>query len=194
MYVISIKDVNNILEKYELQNKGEAVAIEILQYYQVEEKICIVISIETIFHTRYVMKLLSNALLCEDEEKQSEFSELLRANGIPVPQKYKVKNRYVGCFRFSDVEFNVTIEDYFGENIKTISPWSIKKLGSLLADMHKISMNHEYHLKKGSTYCALFSGSVGIDKIWGENKNILLKTNSYKKIKEIHEKAISNYK
>lgn len=133
MYVISIKDVNNILEKYELQNKGEAVAIEILQYYQVEEKICIVISIETIFHTRYVMKLLSNALLCEDEEKQSEFSELLRANGIPVPQKYKVKNRYVGCFRFSDVEFNVTIEDYFGENIKTISPWSIKKLGSLLA-------------------------------------------------------------
>lgn len=39
MYVISIKDVNNILEKYELQNKGEAVAIEILQYYQVEEKI-----------------------------------------------------------------------------------------------------------------------------------------------------------
>ena len=194
MYVISIKDVNNILEKYELQNKGEAVAIEILQYYQVEEKICIVISIETIFHTRYVMKLLSNALLCEDEEKQSEFSELLRANGIPVPQKYKVKNRYVGCFRFSDVEFNVTIEDYFGENIKTISPWSIKKLGSLLADMHKISMNHEYHLKKGSTYCALFSGSVGIDKIWGENKNILLKTNSYKKIKEIHEKAISKIK
>ena len=194
MYVISIKDVNNILEKYELQKKGEAVAIEILQYYQVEEKICIVISIETIFHTRYVMKLLSNALLCEDEEKQSEFSELLRANGIPVPQKYKVKNRYVGCFRFSDVEFNVTIEDYFGENIKTISPWSIKKLGSLLADMHKISMNHEYHLKKGSTYCALFSGSVGIDKIWGENKNILLKTNSYKKIKEIHEKAISKIK
>lgn len=62
MYVISIKDVNNILEKYELQNKGEAVAIEILQYYQVEEKICIVISIETIFHTRYVMKLLSNAV------------------------------------------------------------------------------------------------------------------------------------
>lgn len=60
--------------------------------------------------------------------------------------------------------------------------------------MHKISMNHEYHLKKGSTYCALFSGSVGIDKIWGENKNILLKTNSYKKIKEIHEKAISKIK
>lgn len=49
--------------------------------------------------------------------------------------------------------------------------------------MHKISINHEYHLKKGSTYCALFSGRVGIDRIWGENKSILLKANLYKKSK-----------
>ena len=48
--MISIKDVNNILEKYELGNSGKAVAIEILQYYQVDEKICIVILIETILH------------------------------------------------------------------------------------------------------------------------------------------------
>ena len=89
--MISIKDVNNILEKYELGNSGKAVAIEILQYYQVDEKICIVILIETILHVRYVMKLLSDKWICvEEEEKRSEFSELLRGNGLPVPQKYKV--------------------------------------------------------------------------------------------------------
>lgn len=95
---------------------GKAVAIEILQYYQVDEKICIVILIETILHVRYVMKLLSDKWICvEEEEKRSEFSELLRVNGLPVPQKYKVKNRYIGCFCFGEVEFKVTIEDYFGE-------------------------------------------------------------------------------
>lgn len=195
MYVISIKDVNNILEKYELGNSGKAVAIEILQYYQVDEKICIVILIETILHVRYVMKLLSDKWICvEEEEKRSEFSELLRVNGLPVPQKYKVKNRYIGCFCFGEVEFNVTIEDYFGENLKTVSFGNIKTLGRLLADMHKISINHEYHLKKGSTYCALFSGRVGIDRIWGENKSILLKANLYKKVKAIHEMSINKIK
>ena len=193
--MISIKDVNNILEKYELGNRGKAVAIEILQYYQVDEKICIVILIETILHVRYVMKLLSDKRICvEEEEKRSEFSELLRVNGLPVPQKYKVKNRYIGCFLFSDVEFNVTIEDYFGEDLKTISLGSIKTLGRLLADMHKISINHECHLKKGSTYCALFSGRVGIDRIWGENKSILLEANLYKKVKAIHEMSINKIK
>ena len=195
MYVISIKDVNNILEKYELGNSGKAVAIEILQYYQVDEKICIVILIETILHVRYVMKLLSDKWICvEEEEKRSEFSELLRGNGLPVPQKYKVKNRYIGCFCFGEVEFKVTIEDYFGENLKTVSFGNIKTLGRLLADMHKISINHEYHLKKGSTYCALFSGRVGIDRIWGENKSILLKANLYKKVKAIHEMSINKIK
>lgn len=195
MYVISVKDVNNILEKYELGNSGKAVAIEILQYYQVDEKICIVILIETILHVRYVMKLLSDKWICvEEEEKRSEFSELLRGNGLPVPQKYKVKNRYIGCFCFGEVEFKVTIEDYFGENLKTVSFGNIKTLGRLLADMHKISINHEYHLKKGSTYCALFSGRVGIDRIWGENKSILLKANLYKKVKAIHEMSINKIK
>lgn len=195
MYVISIKDVNNILEKYELGNRGKVVAIDILQYYQVEEKICIVILIETIHHVRFVIKLLSNKLICvEEEEKRSKFSELLRVNGIPVPQKYKVKNKYIGFFRFSDIEFSVTIEDYFGENLKTISLENIKTLGRLLADMHKISINYEYHLKEGSTYCTLFSGKVGIEKIWGENKNILLEANLYKKIKATHEMGISKIK
>lgn len=60
--------------------------------------------------------------------------------------------------------------------------------------MHKISINHEYHLKKGSTYCALFSGRVGIDRIWGENKSILLKANLYKKVKAIHEMSINKIK
>lgn len=193
--MISIKDVNNILEKYELGNSGKAVAIEILQYYQVDEKICIVILIETILHVRYVMKLLSDKWICvEEEEKRSEFSELLRVNGLPVPQKYKVKNRYIGCFCFGEVEFKVTIEDYFGENLKTVSFGNIKTLGRLLADMHKISINHEYHLKKGSTYCALFSGRVGIDRIWGENKSILLEANLYKKVKVIHEMSINKIK
>lgn len=193
--MISIKDVNNILEKYELGNSGKAVAIEILQYYQVDEKICIVILIETILHVRYVIKLLSDKWICvEEEEKRSEFSELLRGNGLPVPQKYKVKNRYIGCFCFGEVEFKVTIEDYFGENLKTVSFGNIKTLGRLLADMHKISINHEYHLKKGSTYCALFSGRVGIDRIWGENKSILLKANLYKKVKAIHEMSINKIK
>lgn len=140
--MISIKDVNNILEKYELGNRGKAVAIEILQYYQVDEKICIVILIETILHVRYVMKLLSDKWICvEEEEKRSEFSEILRVDGLPVPQKYKMKNRFIGCFRFSDVEFRVTIEDYFGEDLKTISFGNIK-------NSRKITGRYAYNFNK----------------------------------------------
>ena len=103
MYVISIKDVNNILEKYELGNSGKAVAIEILQYYQVDEKICIVILIETILHVRYVMKLLSDKWICVEEEekrfpieeKNTKAEEILRpavsVASIPTARGKKVK-------------------------------------------------------------------------------------------------------
>lgn len=195
MYVISMQDVNNILKKSEVESAGEAVNIEILQYYQMKEKICAVILIETTLRARYVMKILSDERIgIEEEEKRSEFSEKLRASGISVPRKYKIKNKYIGYFYFADRNFCVTLEDYFGENIKTISLESVKTLGRMLANMHKISIAHEYHLKKGSTYSALFSGRVGIDTIWKENKNILLENNLYKKINNIHEKSISKIK
>lgn len=195
MYVINIEDANSILEKYGLGDSGRIIAIEILQYYQLEKKICVVLLVETICHVKYVMKILSDKFLnIEQEEQQSEFSEFFRANGIPVPQKYKVKDKYIYCFNFLDVEFSITVEDYFGENLRTVSPGSIKTLGRLMADMHRISMVNGYHMKKGSTYCALFSGKVGIDIIWNENINILLETGLYKRIKIIHEMAIKKVK
>lgn len=193
MYVISIKDVNNILKRYELAYYGRVVSIEVLQYYQSKDKIGMVLLVETVFQARYVIKMWSNKPTYK-EERQAEFSEFLRVKGLPIPQKYKTRNKYIGCFNFIDTNFSVVVEDYWGDNIKMISTGSIIALGRLLADMHKMSMTYKYHLEKGSTYCALFSGRVGIDVIWRENKHILFETDSYNKIKSAHEMAISKIK
>lgn len=191
MYVISKKDVSNILENYEIENCRNIILIETLQYYQVESRVCVVLMIETDLCKKYVVKLISSELLCdEQEEEQAKFSEFLRINDIPVPHKYKAKNKYVNSFTFEDEKFYVTVEDYWGENLNIISLESTAVLGKLLAMMHELAIKYDYHLTKGSIYRAMISGKVGIDKIW-KSSSALIDAGMYERIKLTHENAIT---
>ena len=92
MYVISIKDVNNILEKYELGNSGKAVAIEILQYYQVDEKMA-----NTALNTTEKDELIRQYQMKQDKEmlklqpKQPKLTKL-QQNIIEFAEAIRFRN------------------------------------------------------------------------------------------------------
>ena len=192
MYVIQPKDVSEILGLY---CKKETISnIDLLQYYYTENKICMVILAETVFHNSYVIKILDkNSVSVAQEELQSAFSELLRTHGLYlcVPQKYKSNNNVYGTIiNFYSHPFYVTVEEYFGKDVKVITPQSTAALGALLAKIHSISMKCNCHLPYGATYHALTEKRVSMQTIWKNANQFNLHDELFSRITSIHHKQI----
>lgn len=195
MYVINIEDVNDILRKYKIINNKWVISLELLQYYQMDTQVCIVVLAEISSREKYVIKMLSNNLInVEEEERQAEFSEFLRINGIPVPRKYKLGDKYVSYLALDNLKFNIIVEDYYGENLHYVSANSIEAIAQLLAEMHENSIAYGYHLPFGAIYKAVCSNKVGMDKIWGNSIKHLVTGVTYDNISSVHINAINKIK
>lgn len=190
MYVIQPKDVSEILSHY---CKRETISnIDLLQYYDTENKICMVILAETVYHNAYVIKILDkNAVSVAREELQSAFSEVLRIHGLYVPKKYKNSSDVYGTMiNFLDHSFYVTVEEYFGKDVRAITPQSTAALGTLLGKMHKISMKCNCHLPYGATYRALNEKRISMQVIWGNVSQSNLPNDLISRITNIHQRQI----
>jgi hypothetical protein len=53
-------------------------------------------------------------------EKQSKFSEYLRGQGILTPRRYISGDSHCIKYKLKDMCLDVTVEDYLGEEIKTM--------------------------------------------------------------------------
>lgn len=195
MYAINIEDVNEILGKYKITNNKRAISLELLQYYQVNTQVCMVVLTEISSHEKYVIKMLSNNLInIKEEEKQAEFSEFLRKNGIPVPRKYKLGDKYVSYLVLDNLKFNIIVEDFYGKDLNYVSTNSIKTIAKLLAEMHENSITYGYHLPLGATYKAVCSNNVGMDKIWGNSIKHIIAGVTYDNISSVHINAMNKIK
>jgi len=192
MYVIQKKDVIEILKNYSCEL--DVRVIDLIEYYHIDSKICMVIFAQTV-NKKYIIKLLSkSSISVRDEEQQAIFSEFLRKNGIPIPRKYKYNECFVSEVSYFGNNFYITVEDYFGNDIKFITSSTAYVLGAMLAKMHSISLDNNYHMKNGTTYNALVSGKIKLQNIWGPNNGLLMSKYDYKKIDEIHKCQIQQIK
>lgn len=190
MFVIQIADVTDILHSFSLYEP--IVEVELLAYYQQTDSICIIVSAKSQSSKQYVIKLLSG-LRIDDiiEDKRCSFSEFLRTKKLPVPQKYLSGGKYCLKESLNGIEFIITVEDYFGEDVKSITKKSSYELGKILGNVHKTAYESNYHLPFGCVSSALKSGRTSFENIWSKNCSKIFNPEEISRLKHIHNDAIN---
>ncbi|WP_047912861.1 hypothetical protein [Paenibacillus sp. TCA20] len=85
-------------------------------------------------------------------EQQSIFSEHMRRNGILTPKRYISEGQYCISVWIENVELDVIVEDYLGEEIRTIDVETAGRIGQLMARMHIISERDDCHIDADSIF------------------------------------------
>ncbi len=93
-------------------------------------------------------------------ENQSAFSELLRANGIKTPKRYKSGEKYTTERMYKDLNCIVTVEDWCGEEITEITTDIAYQIGVLMARMHNIAVESEFKIGCGTLFGAAYENDV----------------------------------
>lgn len=195
MCVIQKIDVVNILSQYRCYQTIRS--IKVLEYYHEKNSISLILKIKTSLRKEYVIKLIHTRYSnIEEEEKRCEFSEFLRQHDMPVPQKYK-SNNGTYCIKkiFNNICYCISVEEYFGEDVKTINYYSTYMLGMLLGKMHALSEKYNYFLKFGPAYNALNSGKTKYRNIWKKEYDEVFKNkNDIYKLEKLHNQKINELK
>lgn len=111
-----------------------------------------------------VLKLLheeeDTAAEMDKIERQSMFSETMRAHGISTPTRYRANGRYCNAFTYRDQPCIVTIEDWCGEELRYITPDIAHQIGALMARMHTLSLEHPCRIGHGTLFSAAYENDV----------------------------------
>lgn len=128
-------------------------------------------------------------------EKQSEFSEYLRHNGILTPKRYRSGNRYCITYTLNDIYLDVTVEDYLGEAIKTINYKHAYQIGQLMARIHNISEKGNCNIGAETIFNVVGYNEVsGYDRFVELGERGKIDSEMYRKIKEIYSEKIERIK
>lgn len=120
-------------------------------------------------------------------ENQSIFSEYLRSQGILTPKRYMSESEYCIRHELNNILFDVTVEDYFGVEIKTIDFKLAYMIGQLMGKIHRISEKGNCHIGSGTIF-----NVVGYNEVSGFNSFFELGEGSkidpvmYRKIKTLY--------
>jgi len=164
MYVIQKTDAVNILKKYNIFEK--VIELNLEKYYTSQDFVCMVIRV-TCSSDEYIIKIITeNKRDLLYGNKQSDFSENLRKEGLQIPHKYKTYyGDYILQYQINGDDFLIQVEDYFGEDVEKIDYALAHYLGDFLGKLHSISIEKNYKLGSGSTYRAIINNKVEFNKI-----------------------------
>lgn len=189
MFVIQTIDVANILSIFHCDSS--VCSIDLVAHYQVDEKVVMIIKATTL-SDEYILKFCSDTVAdIQKENQQCEFSEFLFAAGVSLPHKYAADGKYVVNVKLAGQFFLVTVEDVFGEDVRTITEKSATELGRMLGRIHKASIDNDYHLPTGIAYTSLFSSRIEYDSVWDSAKIPFVDYQHRKDTKERHNEAIA---
>lgn len=128
-------------------------------------------------------------------EKQSEFSEYLRSQGILTPKRYVSDDYYCIKYKLNDMCLDVTLEDYLGKEIKTINFELAYRIGQLIARIHNISEKGNFHIGANTIFNVTgYNEVIGYDEFvaLGESEKINLEM--YQKIKKVYSDKLERIK
>lgn len=144
---------------------------------------------------RLVVKILHEEDLLEERrntENQSRFSECIRSKGIRTPIRYAAGGRFCNEFLWQDKRFNVTIEDWCGEEITEITVETARRIGELMARIHSLSLEEGFAIGCGTLFSAAYWNDVDVfDRFCEIAKDVRLDQEIVRRIKVQREEKLA---
>lgn len=185
---IELKNLIEVLELYNIAERISNFSFFINGYDDKTSEMKAIIKVEFSDRNPLVVKFVrENNHPYNIIENQSIFSEYLRSQGVLTPKRYMCGKSYCLKYKLNNMFIDVTVEDYLGEEIKTIDFKLAYMIGQLMAKIHKISEKGNCHIGSNTIF-----NVVGYNEVSGFNSFLELGEGSkidsvmYQKIKTLY--------
>ncbi|MHC8516085.1 aminoglycoside phosphotransferase/kinase family protein [Sporosarcina sp. ITBMC105] len=187
---IGLEIIKEVLSLYNI--KGQVTTVYDFIHYRDENELKIISKVDFTDRDSLVIKFVR-----EDKhpshiiESQSAFSEYLRSQGISTPRRYLSEDKYCIQYKLDYMDVDITLEDYIGEEIRTLDTHLATKVGELMGKIHTHSENGNCLIGQSTIFDLLGYNEVSGYNTFcelGETHNIDVKM--YQKIKELYHKRL----
>jgi hypothetical protein len=118
---IELEDLIDVLALYNITEQISDFKFFINSYDDITLEMKVITQIDFVNRNPLVVKFVREDRHHHDIiEKQSKFSEYLRDQGILTAKRYMSGDCYCIKYKLNDICLDVTVEDYLGEEVKTI--------------------------------------------------------------------------
>lgn len=144
MFAVDCAEVQNILLDYQLTSRVTGIS-ELQRYDYKQEETCsgsvrLIIRIDLADEPPLVMRLKHEADVTADlVERQCQFAETLRKNGIATPKQFSAHGRFANLYHIGGYDVIITVEEFAAHQIEVVDEAIAEKTGALLAKTHMIS-------------------------------------------------------
>ncbi len=152
MFKVSSSDIQPILKDFGILSKVSSIT-ELQRYYyeknNPESKEVRLIDKVVLANGSSVVIRFKNEVDVSQEllEKQSQFADMLRINGLSCPVQHQAENSFTKWYSINEYDVLVTVEKFVEGEVKCVTPEIAKKTGKLLAQSHNLSEKYNFHVK-----------------------------------------------
>jgi len=193
---IELKDILNILSLYNIYSDVLDYKFFINEFDEETLEMKFIVKVELADNRKLVTKFIRQDFHPNNIiEEQSRFSEHLRSHGVLTPIRYKSGDNYCITYPFNEYTLDVTVEDYFGEEIKAIDNDLAYKIGQLMGKNHRIAENDNLHITNRTMFNIVGYNEVsGYDDFLEFGKNELIERDIFNQICSIYDKKLNRLK
>lgn len=183
MFTITDKDICMVLHDYEMQTDSFSFA-ELERYHYEEEdpesrQVRLIVKVNLQDDRALVLRFKN-----EDDapqeimDAQSRFAALLCSHGIETPKVYASVGEFARRYTINGYDVIVTVEDFKDEEIKVVDPKTARETGALLAKMHSIAEETDFHVHSKVLFDPLDRNDLFSFEAFDKYKDVLLAIDS----------------
>lgn len=198
MFTVTAKDILRVLHDYAIQ--AESFSFTELERYHYEDEepesreVRLIVKVD--LHNAHSLVLrFKNEDDAPQEviEAQSSFAALLYSHGIETPKNYASDGRYARCYTINGYDVIVTVEDFEEGQISLVDSKTAGETGELLAKMHNIAEEADFHVCSGVLFDPLTKNELfsfdGFDRY--KEKLLIIDSGLYHAIIQKHAWLVS---
>ena len=198
MFTVSDRDIDIILADYGIM--AECLSFTELQRYRYEEQdpesreVRLIVRADVSDGRSLVIRFKNEEDAPQDIiEAQSRFAVLLYEHGIETPRTYDSEGNYARSYSINGYDVVVTVEDFMDGEIRTVDLQTAKDTGELLAKMHNIAEEADFHVDSDVLFDPLKDNDLFFFDAFERRKDRLTAVDSglYHEIVKKHDELVS---
>lgn len=179
MFVITKEDISSILEDFGITSK--VIVFTELQRYHYEKdnpdskEVRVIIKVDLDNGQSLVIRFKNEDDVTLDLiNAQSRFANLLANQYIETPAIYTTNGQYARWYRINGYHVIVTVEAFAAGELRIVDEGIAKKTGSLLARMHNIAEQADFHVQNDVLFDPLRQNDLFSFQDFELNKDFLV--------------------